>query len=912
VFYDSAWITDEHDGMLPEKFFPVVGQISRFPRYTNDRIVDPQLKCFVDEMGIEIPKAWGLPKPNAAAAYKSLSKYGKSVPAMSQEQVNDMNLAWEWTGQHFGLYMQNSNIISYEDAKEHLDWTTSVGAPFNTKYNNKKDLFENEGSEIDEWLLKDWETMAYDLQWTCLFTNSLKEELRTIEKMDENSIRTFLSGGLDAVIHGTRLFVDMNEKMYAAHLVSASAVGMSPLKGKWNRLYQKLKVFKKGYALDESQYDSSLRAYMMWGCCRFRWTMLKPEFKTTENLQRMRVYYRNLINTVVICPDGVLVMKKTGNPSGSVNTISDNTLVLYTLMAYAWCRNAPKEFKSYSCFEAHTSKALVGDDNTWTVSDDAHEFYNAHSVINEWKQIGVTTTTDSMEPRPAEDLDFLSAHTVFLGNKAVPVYDRVKLMTSLLYAPKAHLTPATTLERAAGMLCVGWTDIPFRNFCRDLIEWLLQKYDRTMCDDPKWIAAKCGIQTDVKYFTLFTGTIPLRNQGFSGDKESATPEKKKMVRVNRNRNGTKPGKKTIKTVIVGRRAGTQKVRVRTTSRANGPRRNRNGARQQRPRRGRMLTGRDNPRTGMRAVRTCTVTEDEFIQPVMGSVGYAVTQYPINPGQSTTFPWLSKQAAQWEKYWFTHLEFYYKRDVSEFATNGTTGKVMFGVDFDASDPPPISKQQIEDTDPHMDCMPSEGMRMPLNARQLHGLYKKLYVRPAGLPGASDIKTYDCGNFNLATQGMQNTTEIGELRVRYTVVFEVPVLEAGTQAPTNNSVSQFIDVSSQNTGISGAFVNDLLATSVTNGLAVSNVGGGFILPTGNYLVDYYVNAVGAIANVGTWDLTKNTVSVAGATIVAMTSGGDINGGFTMYVTSNGTDVFQLRASASAATVITYNGGLRLVSI
>ena len=143
---------------------------------------------------------------------------------------------------------------------------------------------------------------------------------------------------------------------------------MSPYGGNWDRLYRKLNVFDNGYALDESEYDSSLRSYMMWGCARLRWKMLRAEDRTPANLQRIKVYYRNLINSLVVTAEGVLVFKLTGNPSGSVNTINDNTLILYALLAYAWIRTCGPN-PNYSEYENNTAKILVGDDNTWTVSD---------------------------------------------------------------------------------------------------------------------------------------------------------------------------------------------------------------------------------------------------------------------------------------------------------------------------------------------------------------------------------------------------------------------------------------------------------------------------------------------------------------------------------------------------------------
>jgi len=496
-----------HQKHLPEEHFPLIGQINRFPRYVNKRIIDPQIKCFIDEHKIDIPPEWGLPVPNAEAAYQSMAKYAKSILPMSDDQVSMMNEAWEFTTRHFGLYMLDSKVLDYNEAKGHLDLSTSCGAPFSQLYKTKREMFEAD-SNIDTFLQEDWFTLARDPNWTALFTNSLKEELRPEDKILANSIRTFTAGGVDITMHGTRLFVDMNEKMYESHLRSSSAVGMSPYYGNWDKLYTKLRAFRKGYALDESAYDSSLRTYMMWGCALFRWKMLAQEFKTEENLARIKTYYRNLVWSLIIGPDGVIIMKQTGNPSGSVNTISDNTLILYTLLAYAWLQTAPENFKSYEAFEQETAKALVGDDNTWTVSDEAHEFFNARSVIAEWNVIGVTTTTDSLEPRKADQLDFLSAHTVFIDGTAVPVYNRVKLMTSLLYAPKEDITPETTLLRTAAMLSVGWTDLVFRRFCRKLIHWLLDTYDAVLFEDERWISAKTQIKDDSSYYRLFTGQRP--------------------------------------------------------------------------------------------------------------------------------------------------------------------------------------------------------------------------------------------------------------------------------------------------------------------------------------------------------------------------------------------------------------------
>lgn len=529
-FWGNGYISDDHEKYIKDEFFEFVGSCNRFPMYKNKRGIDPQVKIFIDQEGIELESGWDLPVPNQDAAYKSLAKYGKSTPLMSPETVGQLNRAWLWMTRQFYPYMKESRVVSLPDAVGRLDMSTSSGCPFNELYTTKRELFEND-PDIMAWLETDWEVLAVDPKWTTIFSSSLKEELRTVEKIAENSIRTFAAGATDATVHGNRLFVDMNEKMYNSHLMSASTVGMSPLKGNWNKLYHKLNVFPHGYALDESQYDSSLRAFLMWGCAKFRFQCLREVDQTAENLVRIQVYYRNLVNTMLLTPEGILILKKLGNPSGSVNTVTDNTLILYWLLAYAWICNAPDEYNNYATFEEHTSKCLLGDDNTWTVSEAAHEFYNGISVIEVWKRVGITTTTDSLVSRPADELDFLSAHTVFLGDVAVPLYDRNKLMQSLFFAPQKQITPETTLQRVTNLLMIGWTDIPFRKFCNALIDWLIAEYDPVLKDDQRWIIAKSGIKTNDEYYTLFTGRkLVMQPQSTVGKRRKIiTPDKVALI-----------------------------------------------------------------------------------------------------------------------------------------------------------------------------------------------------------------------------------------------------------------------------------------------------------------------------------------------------------------------------------------------
>lgn len=971
TFYDRADISEMHDKYLPETYFPIVAGVCKFPVYRNKRCVDPFVKMYIDENNIEECADWGLPVPNEEAAYKSLSKYAKDILSMDEKQVRRMNRAWAWTEEHFSPYMKDSRIMEVEEVVEGLDKNTSSGVPFNRLYQSKRELFQD--SEIIDWLKRDWEELGReDFEWYAPWTNSLKEEIRPSEKTRLNKIRTFTASPTDLTVHGNRLFQDMNEKMNAAHVVTSSTVGFTPMKGGWSRLVKKLRKFSKGYALDESEYDSSLRTFLMWGCAQFRWKMLRREDQTPQNLRRLRQIYKNIVHSLIVSPEGVLILKLGGNPSGSPNTINDNTLILYTLLCYAWLE-CLEDNTSHASMCAHTAFCLTGDDNTWSVSDEAHPYFNGKSVIEVWKTLGVTTTSDTLEPRDPIDLDYLSARTVYQNGIPVPMYDHDKLMTSLLYSNRFKISPAFALTRLGGILTVGWTNLRFRRFAREYEKWLKDKFDKTLFNDEDWILAKTTCLSDSALELLWLGqNMKLWTQALDGDDWEGFDEhcqnhqdycygcqwceedhrwKQKYLECSKdfmpNKMSTVVTTKTIKAGRKGRggrRAGRRNTPAQATQttvqtvksvKGGGRKKSRRGGRRRKnvgfvggpqpmPRmRRNQLTARGNPRNQTSNRQEMVIEEDEYIGEVTGAAtaaNFGTTSYPVNIGQASTFPWGSGVVKNnFEKYQFDYIRFYFKREVSEFATNGTTGKVMLSFDSDASDPAPTSKQQVEDTDPHADGMPCENIQLDIPPMMLRRMTDGFFVRPAGLPGGNDIKTYDVGNLFVSTQGLaSNSAVVGELHVKYRCRVFIPILEATAAAPANNQVSWFQDTSATSFTTNVA-KNYPLATATANGLSIVNTAGSMVPPPGNYLVDIWALVLDTSneAFQALLDLKKNGASVF--TISAPEQSTSLAGGEAMtvsasaFVSANGTDAFTVVGTlVGAAGTLTGEGHCRWVAI
>jgi hypothetical protein len=172
-----------------------------------------------------------------------------------------------------------------------------------------------------------------------------------------------------------------------------------------------------------------------------------------------------------------------------------------------------------------------------------------------------------------------------------------------------------------------------------------------------------------------------------------------------------------------------------------------------------------------------IWESEYIAEITPTAepGFSLQQFPVNPGQAATFPWLARIAQNFEKYEFEFLRFCYRREVSEFATNGVTGKVIMSFDSDATDSAPTTKQQMLDTDPHADGMPCESFELEIPKDILQKLNDAHFVRPGAQPANTDLKTYDIGTLNVACQGTAANTVVGELHAEYALRLRVPILE-----------------------------------------------------------------------------------------------------------------------------------------
>jgi hypothetical protein len=272
-----------------------------------------------------------------------------------------------------------------------------------------------------------------------------------------------------------------------------------------------------------------------------------------------------------------------------------------------------------------------------------------------------------------------------------------------------------------------------------------------------------------------------------------------------------------------------------------------------------------PRVSSTATGDIRVVHREYVRDIPGSVGFTATSFPVNPGQSALFPWLSTLASRFESYRFLRLRF----ALNTMSTTAATGSVALALDYDAADAAPTSKLQAMSYRSSVRDAPWKDLDFESTSEDLRRA-NNLYIRTlAVLPANLDIKTYDTGNLFVVTQGQAGTTAVSELYVEYDVQLITPQIDslgATTVARVNGS-----------TGLSSTV---LFGTSpvidADSTLAVSVNAAGTIL---TFLQDFNGLAISSIA--GTV-LSAMTTGSSTATVSAFTASAGTNN--TVLITVN----------------------------
>jgi len=166
-----------------------------------------------------------------------------------------------------------------------------------------------------------------------------------------------------------------------------------------------------------------------------------------------------------------------------------------------------------------------------------------------------------------------------------------------------------------------------------------------------------------------------------------------------------------------------------------------------------------------------VRHKEYIKDIQGSAVFVNTAYAVQPAVPVLFPWLSSIAARYEQYQFRKLKFVFETEKPTSAG----GSVMIAIDYDSSDAPAQSKLSLMSYHGAQRAPIWTSCAYDCDSKNLKNFGPKRFTRIGYIPSGLDIKTYDLGNFQIATQGCADASVIGELYVEYEIELHTPQID-----------------------------------------------------------------------------------------------------------------------------------------
>lgn len=468
-----------------------VGVVNKHSLPKPKRVIDREFEKWYLSRGGDIHQieTWRNASFTGVEAYTAFAKYNHPEPKLDDVSARAFRQATNWMSMQFSPYMSDSELLSAEAVINGTDGSGSPGFPWNTIHRKCDDFYDSEDASH---LGKYWDKCDTCEGAFCIWNSFLKEELRKQTKIDAGDIRQINGCPVEFKVAMNRFCLDANNRFYRAHLNTASAVGINKFRGGWNQLYKKLNRFPTGFALDVKRWDSHFPRMLFKAICQLRFDCLQPEFQTELNWNKLSSLYEQIICSATVLSWGEVIATRLGNPSGSPNTVVDNTLGLYALISYCWirsCQEAGRE-TDYADFNRQVVLALYGDDNTFTASEEGLELLKPAQVKRFAIELGFQVTADADEPMPVLELDFLSSKFVQLKNGFVVwrPKDPEKAKASLAFRSDGNVL--TSWSRACAHRINSFFEKSVFKTADDYCKHLLHKLDIVYGDDPEWVAAK--------------------------------------------------------------------------------------------------------------------------------------------------------------------------------------------------------------------------------------------------------------------------------------------------------------------------------------------------------------------------------------------------------------------------------------
>jgi hypothetical protein len=254
-----------------------------------------------------------------------------------------------------------------------------------------------------------------------LWTDTLKDEVRPIEKAEAGKTRLFSAGEMILTILLRQYFMGFTAHMAHNKISMESCVGVNPYGYDWHAIALKLKKHgSRVVAGDFANYDGTLPADGLWSVLNVVNAFYAQQGdQELENNKIREMLWMEIVNSVHVNGGDVYSWthsQPSGCPFTSVLNSVFHSIAVRTAYMVAAKKHAP-EMATMSHFEKYVSHVNYGDDDVTNVAEEA-SWFSQIAMADAYATFGMTYTDElktgeMVEFRTLEEVQFLKRAFVF-------------------------------------------------------------------------------------------------------------------------------------------------------------------------------------------------------------------------------------------------------------------------------------------------------------------------------------------------------------------------------------------------------------------------------------------------------------------------------------------------------------------
>ncbi len=493
----------------------------RLCHYRTEQRIDNDFQKLLDRYKIDYSE-YGYALGNIKTSFNAINKYSFKHPPYDEDCFQRAAMMLR---QSYGIVKPAKLTFDYLDW---MDKTTSPGYPWNLHYRTKAAALEDAEVYL---FVADRVEKGSDPQG--IYTNVCKSEPKKREKILNFNTRVITGAPIEVQAEAAYLFSTQNEYIHQAgrKFQIPSTVGMTHFYLGWHDLYRRL-VAKSmlGLALDYTSFDGSITTKEFAVIRDVRFGLYSAELQTPELFDRITRYYTRVAHTHVIMETGDILLKHGGNPSGQVNTLTDNGMVNELRWYYMWNCSVPESERNLESFREHCELITCGDDSLISVNQQGRKWLTCEKLRQIGEDMGWHFKFEVAKYEPIYKLSYCSKHFVWYMGYVVPAPSNVqKTLASLLYGSKAKPDRhREALTRVLGIRMESFFLPQFRTLLEEYINFLFTKYDmelrakppKDMCSYSDMLAMK---RDWVSMMQLYLDTLDVDDRSWHPALKGAVP-----------------------------------------------------------------------------------------------------------------------------------------------------------------------------------------------------------------------------------------------------------------------------------------------------------------------------------------------------------------------------------------------------